>query len=88
MVTLHTAIHDCLISLLRNALLGDLGIDPVWETPHFGVNLSKLHRRAGVIGDYLLECRVELAVVEEDIWIVIPSVEMAFNGFYGLDDAV
>ena len=86
MVALHAAIHDCLISLFRDALFGDLRIDPIWESPHTRVNLTKLHRRTRVIGYYLLKRRVELAIIEEDIWVVIPSVEMTFDGFYGLDD--
>lgn len=36
----------------------------------------------------LLESGVEVAVIEEDIWIVEPPVEMPFKGLDGLYDTI
>lgn len=79
MVTLHTTVHDSCISLLCNALLGNLWVDPVWETPHAWVNLTKLHGATGVIRDGVLEGRVEVAIVQKDVGIMIPPVEVTLN---------
>ena len=87
-VRFHSTIHDSCITLLRNTLLGDLWIYPVWETPHAGINLSKLNRGASIVGDCLLEVFVKVAVVQENIWVMVPSVEMALNGLDGLQDTL
>jgi hypothetical protein len=42
MVTFQTTIHDSSITLLRNALLGNLGVNPLRETPHLRTNLAEL----------------------------------------------
>src|SRR5450432_811728 len=76
MITLHTAIHNRSVSLLCNALLGNFRINPIRKSPHAGVNLSKLHRRARIICDSFLEGRIEVAIIKENIWVVIPPVEM------------
>ncbi len=80
-ITLHTAVHDGRVALLGDALLGHAVVDPVGITPHAGVNLAKFDRRAGVLGDGLLEGRVEVAIVEEDIRIMIPAIEVSLDGF-------
>ena len=36
----------------------------------------------------LFESRVEVAVIEEDIWVVKPPVEMPFKGLDGLNDTI
>lgn len=41
-----------------------------------------------MVQDSFLESLVELAVVEEYIWIVEPAVEMPFDGLDGLNDAI
>lgn len=88
MIALHATIHNRGISLLGNALLCNLWIYPIRETPHAWVNLTKLDRGAGVVHDCILEGRVELAVIEEDVWIVIPSVEMTLDRLDRLNDTV
>ena len=62
-VRFHSTIHDSCITLLRNTLLGDLWIYPVWEAPHTGVNFPKLDWRASIVGDCLFEIVVKVAVV-------------------------
>lgn len=79
-ITLHAAVHDGSVTLLSDAFFCDIDIDPVGVAPHAGINLSKLDRRAGMIPDSLDECRVEVAIVQEDIWVVKPPVEMPLHG--------
>lgn len=81
MITFHASVHDRSVSLFGNAFPSDFGIDPVWESPHAGVNLSELYWRTRIVRYRLLECRVEVAIVEEDVRVVIPSIEMTLNGF-------
>lgn len=81
MVTFHSTIHDGSISLFRNALFSNLRVDPIWESPCFRVDKSKLYGSACIILDGLLEGFVELFIVQEYIWVVIPSVEMSLDGF-------
>lgn len=88
MVALKSTIHDGSISLLRDTFLGDFGIDPVGITPHLGANLAKLNRSRGVITDRVLEGLVEIPIVKENVWVMIPSVEMSLYRFDGLDDAI
>ena len=38
--------------------------------------------------DGLFEGGVEVAVVEEDVWVVKPPVEMPFKRLDGLDDTI
>lgn len=88
MVTLHSTVHDSSISLLGDTLLCNLGVDPIWESPHLGVDGSKFHGATCIVLDRLLECRVELRIVKEDIWVMVPSVEMSLDGLDGLDDTI
>jgi hypothetical protein len=85
-VTFHSTVHDSSISLLSNTLLRNLRIDPIWESPHLRVDLSKLHWGAGVICYRLLESRVEFSVVQEDVWVVVPSIEMPLDRLDRLDN--
>lgn len=78
-ITLHATVHDGGVALLSNALLGYVDVDPVGEAPHARVNLSKLDGGAGVVANHLLEGRVEIAIVQEDVWVMEPSVEMSLD---------
>lgn len=87
-VALQSTIHDSSVALLRDALLGDLGINPFREAPHLGANLAKLNGSRGVILDGVLECLVEVAIVQENVGIMVPTVEMALDRLDGLDDSI
>lgn len=78
-ITLHTTVHDGGITLFSDALLGHVVVDPVREAPHGGIDLAELDIRADVLTDLVFEGRVEVAIVQEDVWVVEPSVEMSFN---------
>lgn len=54
-------------------------IYPIRESPHAGVNLSKLNRTTGVVLNSVLELLVEDAVIEEDVGIVVPAIEVTFD---------
>lgn len=62
-IALKAAVHDGGVSLLGNALLGDLGIDPFGKTPHVRADLAKLDRGRGIVLDGVLEGLVEVAVI-------------------------
>lgn len=83
-IAFHSTIHDDLIPLLSDPFSGYINVDPVRIPPHARVYLPKLNGRAGVIHDCVSEVGIKVAIVEEDIWIVEPSVEMSFQGFDGL----
>jgi hypothetical protein len=83
----HTTIHDGSISLPCNRLFRFVGIDPIGEAPHAGIDLTKFYITTGVIPHGLLECLVEFAIVQEHIWIMKPPVEMSFDMSNGLDHA-
>lgn len=87
-VALQSSVHDGLVSLLPDAFPCNLMVDPIGETPHALVDLAKLDRGTGVIPDCLFEFLVEVAIVQEDIGVVPPSVEMSLNGLERLDDAL
>lgn len=88
MVALEAAIHDSIIALLGDAFLGDLGVDPVGETPHLGTNLAKLDIARGVVSHGLLESLVELAVVEENIGVVEPPIKVTLDRLEGLQNTI
>ena len=88
MVTLHSTIHNGSITLFSDTLLCDLLIDPVWKSPMFGVDLTKFNSATGVVQNGLLEWSAEFGIVEEDIWVVVPSVEMSFDGFNRLKNPI
>ena len=79
-VAFHTAVHDCSVALLANTFLGNLVVDPVGETPHGIVNLAKLHRGTGVILHGSHELVVKVTVVQEDVGIVVPAIEVTLDG--------
>lgn len=88
MVALQSTVHDSSVTLLRDALLGNLGIDPFREAPHLGANLAKFDRSRGVVLDSVLECLVEVAIVQEDVGVMVPAVEVALDRLDGLDDTI
>lgn len=63
-------------------------IDPVRETPHGVVNLAELHRSTGIVLYGGLELLVEVAIVQKNIWIMVPTVEVPFNRLERLDNAI
>lgn len=54
----------------------------------FRVDLAKFDGATGVIKDGLLEGCAEFGIIEEDVRIVIPSVEVTLDGFDGLENTV
>jgi hypothetical protein len=84
-ITLHTTVHNSSITLFSDALLGHIVINPVGEAPHTGIDLSKLDVGADVLADFIFEGRVEVAVVQEDVWVVEPSIEVSLNRFERLE---
>ena len=87
-VALHSTIHDGVVSLLVDTLLGNLGINPVGVTPHVRSNLAKLDAGGGVVLDRLLESIVEVAIVEENIRVVVPAVEVTLDRLHRLDNTI
>jgi hypothetical protein len=79
MVTGHTTVHNGCITLLRDGLLHFVHICPIGEAPVHRIDLTKLHLAAGIIPNSLLERLIELAVIEEHIWVMEPSVEMPLH---------
>ncbi len=88
MITLEATVHDGGVSLLRDALLGNLGIDPIGISPHLRANLAELDRGRGIVLNDLLESGIEIAIVQEDVRVVVPSVEVALDGLDGLNHTV
>jgi hypothetical protein len=87
-VAFQAAVHDGGVALLCDTLLGDLGVDPVGEAPHVGADLTKLDGGGCVVLDGILEGLVEVAIVEEDVGVVVPAVEVALDGLDGLNDTI
>jgi hypothetical protein len=87
-ITLHSTIHDGCVTLLLNALFCDSGIHPVRETPLLWTNLSPFDLATCVVQHRLFERRVEVPVIEEDVWIIEPAIEMPLDRFYGLQNSV
>lgn len=88
MVALHAAVHNGVVSLLVDALLGDLGVNPVRVPPHIRTNLAKLDVGLGVVLDRVHKGLVEVAIVEEDVGVVVPPVEVALDRLHGLDNTI
>jgi hypothetical protein len=88
MITLHATIHDSLVTLLRNAFLCDGGVHPVGEAPLLCGYLTPLNRCACVVQNSVLKGLVEDAVVQEDIGVVKPPVEMSFDRLDRLYDTI
>lgn len=54
----------------------------------FRVDLTKFNSATGIVQNGLLECSAEFGIVEEDVWVVIPSVEMPLDGFDRLKNTI
>lgn len=87
-VAFHAAIHDGSIALKSDRLGSPFMIHIVREAPHALVNLSELHGSAGIVPDGVHEGLVEIAVIKENVRIVVPSVKMALNRPNRLNDAI
>lgn len=87
-ITLHTTVHDGSITLFSDALLGHVVVNPVREAPHGGIDFAEFDIRADVLTDLVFEGRVEVAVVQEDVWVVEPSVEMSLDRLERLNDTL
>ena len=87
-IALHASIHDCLISLYLDSLLRYRLVHPVRVAPHTGIDLAELGLGACVVGYRVFEGLFEFSVIEENVGIVEPSVEVSFNGFDRLYDPV
>lgn len=87
-VALQSTVHDGIVALLVDAFLGNLGVDPVGIPPHVRTNLTELDSGLGVVLDRLLERLVEVAIVEENIGVVVPTVEVALDRLHGLNNTL
>lgn len=85
MITLHATIHDKRITLLPNALLCNFMISPIRETPHGAVNFPKFGMTAGIVPDGVFELLVEVCIIQENIRIIVPAIEMPFDRLDRLD---
>ena len=79
MITFHTTIHNSGISLFPDSLLGDFMVYPVRVPPHAIIDLSKLNGSASIILNGVFELLVKISVIQKDVRIMPPSVEMTFN---------
>lgn len=88
MITLHSSIHNGSITLFADTFLRDFVIHPVGVTPHAAIDFAKFHGRTGVVFDGLLERIIEIAIVQEDIRIIEPPVEVSLDRFDRLCDTL
>jgi hypothetical protein len=88
MVALHATVHNGPVTLLGDSLLVNLWVYPVGEAPLLWRYLSKLHRTTDVAQNSLSERLVEISVVEEDVWVVKPPVEVSLERLDRLYDTV
>lgn len=84
MVTFHAAIHNRSISLLSNSFSSNLMINPIRIPPHGSIDFAKLCFSACVILNATFEFIGEFAIVEEDVGIVKPAIEMSFDTLHRL----
>ena len=88
MVALHTTVHDGPVTLLGDSFLRNIWIYPVGEAPLLGRDLTPLHWSTDMSQDRLPERLVEVSVVEEDVWVVKPPVEVSLERLDRLYDTV
>ncbi len=86
MVALHAAIHDRGVSLLPDAFSRCVDVNPTWVSPHGWIYFAELHGSTGVIQDSLLECGIEITIVEKHVGVMKPPIEMSLHRFYRLND--
>lgn len=87
-VTFHSSIHDRSITLFSDTLFGNFMVHPVRVTPHAIIDLAKFHGGAGVVLDGFLEHIIKVAVVQKDIRVVKPPVEVSLNRLDRLNDTI
>ena len=87
-VAFHAAVHDGLIALFAGSFLRDVGVGPVRVAPVVGGDFAEFDGGGGGVPDGFFEGRVEVAVVEEDVGVVEPAVEMALDALDALDHAI
>lgn len=88
MIAFHAAVHNGRVALLSDAFFGDGMVNPVGISPHCRVDFAEFDRRAGVVHDRVFEVLFEIPIVQEDIWIMIPAIEVPLDGLDGLNDTV
>lgn len=79
MIALHAPVHDGLVSLFANTFSCYLGVNPVRIAPHARIDLAKLDRGTCVVSYGLSERRIEVSIIQKNIGIMEPSVEMPFH---------
>lgn len=79
MVTLHPSVHDSSIPLLSDTLLRNFMVNPVRIAPHRTVNFAKLCAAAGIILDGVYKLLIKLDIVQKNVRVIPPSVEMPLN---------
>jgi len=79
-VALHATIHDSSVSLLSDPLSCCVDVDPIRISPHIWIYLPKLYWGARVIQYRLFKGYVEVAIIEEDVWIMEPPIEVSLHG--------
>lgn len=87
-VAFEATIHDGVVTLLGNTLLGDLLINPIGVSPHVITDLAKLDGARSIILDSRLEVFVEVTVVKEDEGVMIPPIEVPLDGLQRLNHAI
>ena len=87
-VALHAAVHDRRVSLFRDSLLCNFGINPVRKPPHLFRNLSKLNGPRSIVGDPLFELIVKVIIIKKNVGVVKPPIEVALDRSNGLNDPV
>lgn len=87
-ITLHATVHNGGITLFSDTLSGNFMVDPVGKAPHGAIDFTKLDTAAGVVEDGVLEVLVKVTIVQEDIWVVPPSIEVALNRLDRLYDTI
>lgn len=86
-IAFHSTVHDGGITLFLDALFGNLMVNPIRESPHAVVNLAKFNLRTGIVLDRCLEFLIEVTIVEENIGVVPPPVEVSLDRLERLDHA-
>jgi hypothetical protein len=79
MIALHATVHDGLVTLLCDAFLRDCGVGPLREAPVLCRYLTPLNGCACVVQDSLFERLVEDSVVQKDIRVVVPPIEVSLD---------
>lgn len=78
-IALHASVHDGLVSLFTNTFSCYLGVNPVRIAPHARIDLAKLDRGTRIVPYGLSERRIEVSIVQKNIGIMEPSIEMPFH---------